>query len=70
MSLRIRAKLHPLPAALYFADNFWRLQTPHPTLSFSWGLSERAAFLMWWPDKGVSPEGPQQESGGGLLTPH
>lgn len=30
--------LHPLPATLYFADNFRGLQNPHPTLSFSWGL--------------------------------
>lgn len=43
-----------------------------PYLLFFLGLSlsEIAAFLMWWLDQGVSPEGPRQESGGGCLTPH
>lgn len=44
-------------------------KTP-PYLLFFLGLSEIVAFLMWWPNQGVSPEGPQQESEGGCLTPH
>lgn len=46
--LNLSKTLHPLPATLYFADNFRGLQTPYPTLCFSWELSllEGAAFQM------------------------